>query len=127
MKNRLKTSKHTDDILNELEFKFNLPRNIILRISIALSLTDDNQQVKVFNDQQGLELSRSTLTGEFDSLFKGLISVKKRKKIDDNEYFKEMKYHCDRGVILLKNIYDFEGDLEKVIYNLCNLKSDKIT
>jgi len=119
MKNKLKTSKKTEEILNELEHKFNLPRNIILRYAISLSLSNDKQKVDFSRDSNGFELTRSTLTGEYDAIFKGLISVKKERKVEDDEFFKEMKYHADRGTIMLQNIYDFERNLEKTIKRLC--------
>ncbi len=118
MKNRLKTAKQTEEILNELEFKFKLPRNIILRFAISLSLSDDKQKIQFSKDSSGLELTRSTLTGEYDAIFKSLISIKKEKQIDDGEFFREMKLHVDRGTILLKNLYDFEGNIEKTILKL---------
>lgn len=121
MKNRLKTSKQTEDILNELEYKFNLPRNIILRYAISLSLVDDKSEIKIQSNSSGLELTRSTLTGEFDSIFKGIISIKKEKQIDDDEFFEDMKFHADRGTILLKNLYDFEGNIEKAIIRLSSM------
>lgn len=122
MKNRLKTSKQTEEILNEFEFKFGLPRNIVLRFAISLSLSNDIQEIQLPRDSLGLELTRSTLTGEYDAIFKGLISIKKEKQIDDDEFFKEMKYHSDRGIILLKNMYNFEGNFEKMISSLCKIE-----
>ena len=49
-------------------------------------------------DNNGLELNRQTITGEYDELYKCLIAMKENPHINDDEYFqKYIKAHLDRG------------------------------
>lgn len=120
MTTRVKTAKVTEEILNDLERRMHLGRNILARYAIVLSLKNPEEQIKYTRDKQGFELNRSTLTGDYDSIFKGLITVFLKENISDSKFLDEMKKHCDRGSILLKNIYDFEGNKEKTIKKLIN-------
>jgi len=117
---RLKTAKKTEDVLNELERKTNIKRNILARYAICISLIN-NDEVNYGKDKRGFELNLSTLTGDYDSIFKGLISLILKKEINDNEYINEIKKHCDRGSILLMKIYKITRNTNDFIMKLVNL------
>ncbi len=117
---RLKTSKKTKEIFEEVGKSTNLKPFALSKIAVALSLKDETSIDEYKNDDtNGLELQRATVTGEFDSIFKALIEVNLNRKITDDEYYPYyMKLHMDRGAELLANQYKYSGgNLEKFLKN----------
>ncbi|AEB76749.1 DndE family protein [Clostridium botulinum] len=118
---RLKTSKKTKEIFEVISKSSNLKPFALSKIAVSLSLSYSVSIEKYENtDINGLELQRSTVTGEFDSLFKALIETNLRRHINDDEYYPHfMKLHIDRGAELLYNNYKYSGgNLEKFLTNL---------
>ena len=70
-------------------------------------------------DNDGLELSRQTIFGDHDLLFKSLIISREDRSINEEEYFPSVvKAHLDRGAKLLED----EKRYTKDFYNhLCRL------
>ena len=117
---RLKTSKKTKEIFEEVGKSTNLKPFALSKIAVALSLKDEvSIDEYKNNDTNGLELQRATVTGEFDTIFKALIEVNLNRKITDDEYYPYyMKLHMDRGAELLQNQYKYSGgNLEKFLKN----------
>ena len=118
---RLKTSKRTKEIFEELGSSSNLKPFALSKIAVSISLNHETSILEYENkDTNGLELQRSTVTGEFDSLFKALIEINLGKHITDDEYYPTyMKLHMDRGAELLFNKYKYSGgNLEKFLTKL---------
>ena len=118
---RLKTSKKTKEIFEEVGKSSNLKPFALSKIAVALSLKEKNNIDEYKNDDaNGLELQRSTVTGEYDALFKALIEVDLNRNITDDEYYPYyMKLHMDRGAELLLNQYKYSGgNLEKFLNNV---------
>lgn len=117
---RLKTSKRTKEIFEEIGKSSNIKPFALSKISVSLSLKESTS-IREYenNDMNGLELQRSTVTGEFDALFKALIEVGLKQSITDDEYYPYyMKLHMDRGADLLYNLYKYSGgNLEKFLKN----------
>ena len=120
---RLKTSKKTKEIFEEIGRSSNLKPFALSKIAIALSLKD-KQNINEYNNEDfnGLELQRSTVTGDYDAIFKALIEMNLHCNISDDEYYPYyMKLHIDRGAELLYNQYKYSGgNLEKFLDNLLN-------
>lgn len=117
---RLKTSKKTKEIFEEVGKSTNLKPFALSKIAVALSLKDETSINEYKNDDtNGLELQRATVTGEFDFIFKALIEVNLNRNITDDEYYPYyMKLHMDRGAELLANQYKYSGgNLEKFLKN----------
>ena len=118
---RLKTSKKTKEIFEEIGASSNLKPFALSKIAISMSL-NHNAPIEEYisNDTNGLELQRATVTGEFDSIFKALIEMKLKRHISDDEYYPHfMKLHMDRGAELLLNKYKYSGgNLEKFLTRL---------
>ena len=123
---KLKTSKETMQIFEELGATIHLQPFALCKLSIALSVRDNvplgNDCFSTDND--GLELNRQTITGEYDDLFKALIIQHEGVRMTDDEYFpKYMKAHIDRGAQKLiaeykysnKGFYKHMLDLNKSI------------
>ena len=120
---RLKTSKKTKEIFEELGRSSNLKPFALSKIAVSLSLNYDEDIDNYENeDVNGLELQRSTVTGEYDAIFKALIEIKLNRNINDDEYYPHyMKLHIDRGAELLYNQYKYAGkNLEKFLNNALN-------
>lgn len=118
---RLKTSKKTKDIFEEIGKSSNLKPFALSKIAVSMSLNESTSILEYeSNDTNGLELQRVTVTGEFDSIYKALIEIKLGRHITDDEYYPHfMKLHMDRGAELLFNKYKYAGgNLEKFLTNL---------
>jgi DNA sulfur modification protein DndE len=119
---RLKTSKFTGEKLKQLQSTTNLTPNILVRIAIGLSLQQKGTPEVTLSDNNGLEFNRNTLTGEYDYIFKALITQHTNREINEEEYFPELfNAHLERGVRLLANEYQHAGNAEKLMINLLQL------
>ncbi len=119
---KLKTSKTTMEIFEEVGASVRLQPFALAKIAIALSIRDEKElsenDFKTNND--GLELNRQTITGEYDDVFKALIISRENKPLTDEEYFPlYLKAHLDRGAILLQAEYKYSGS--KFYQHLVNL------
>lgn len=123
MTNKLHTSRQTQQIFTSLGQSLNLPPYILSKLAIALSVREGKLFDADFEtDNDGLELSRQTIFGDHDLIFKMTIINTEQKMITDDVYFPFMvKAHLDRGAKLLNN----EKRYSKDFYNhLCNLDSN---
>jgi DNA sulfur modification protein DndE len=123
MTNKLHTSRQTQQIFTNLGQTLNLPPYILSKLSIALSVRVGKlKDVDFGADNDGLELSRQTIFGDHDLLFKEVIVNTEKKALTEEEYFPTIvKAHLDRGAKLLEN----EKRYSKDFYNhLCNLDAD---
>lgn len=120
MTNKLHTSIQTQEIFNSLSQSLGLQPFILSKLAIALSIRKGKILVEDFNtDNDGLELSRQTIFGDHDLLFKSLIISRENRSINEEEYFPSVvKAHLDRGAKLLED----EKRYTKDFYNhLCRL------
>lgn len=109
---KLKTSKSTMVIFEELGASIRLQPFALAKLALALSIRDETQlnDEDFRTDSEGLELNRQTITGEYDDLFKALIIYHTKRFLEDEEYFpKYMKAHLDRGASMLYNEYRYSG------------------
>lgn len=123
MTNKLRTSQATQTIFAALGQSLGLQPFILSKLSIALSIRKgqlNSDDMKT--DNNGLELSRQTIFGDHDLLFKSLIVNTERRSVSEDEYFPTLvKAHLDRGAKLLED----EKRYSKDFYNhLCNLDSN---
>ena len=119
---KLKTSKSTMVIFEELGASIRLQPFALAKLALALSIRDETQlnDEDFRTDSEGLELNRQTITGEYDDLFKALIIYHTKRSLEDEEYFpKYMKAHLDRGAGMLYNEYRYSGS--KFYKHLVNL------
>lgn len=114
---RLKTSTQTKDIFEELGSRMNLKPFALCKLAISMSLTNE-EPIENYKstDNNGLELNRQTITAQYDGLFKALLEQHAGKSLTDDEYFPtHAKLHIDRGAVMLKNRYNYSGNLEYFI------------
>ncbi|CAH2213357.1 DndE family protein [Tepidibacter aestuarii] len=123
---RLKTAKNTKEIFEEISSSSKLKPFALCKIAISLSLRDSNS-IDDFEDTDtnGLELQRSTVTGEFDTIYKALIEMNLQRHLTDDEYYPVYtKKHIDKGAQLLSKLYDYSGgNLEKFLKHVA-IKGD---
>lgn len=118
---RLKTSKKTKEIFEEIGASSNLKPFALSKIAVAMSINSPTPIEEYSNgDVNGLELQRSTITAEFDSMYKALIEMDLGRHISEDEFYPHyMKLHIDRGAELLSNGYKYSGgNLEKFLTQL---------
>lgn len=120
MTNKLHTSVQTQEIFNALGQSLGLQPFILSKLAIALSIRNGKIDIEDYKtDNDGLELSRQTIFGDHDLLFKSLIINREERAINEEEYFPSIvKAHLDRGAQLLRD----EKRYSKDFYNhLCRL------
>ena len=123
MTNKLHTSVQTQEIFIALGLSLGLQPYILSKLAIALSIRQgmlkkaDNE-----TDNNGIELSRQTIFGDHDLIFKTLIINCENKAMCEDDYFPgAVKAHLDRGAKLLED----EKRYSKDFYNhLCHLDTN---
>lgn len=109
---KLKTSKETMAVFEKLGSTIHLQPFALCKIAIALSLrsTSPLEKEDFSTNNDGLELNRQTITGEYDDLFKALIIDYTGKALSDEQYFpKYLKAHIDRGSKLMQAEYKYSN------------------
>ncbi len=109
---RLRTSKKTMEIFEELQKKTSLKPFALSKLAITLSLKEDFESLKFDTDSNGLELNKQTITGKYDIMYKCLIEKHYGQHLREEEYFpRYVKAHIDRGSIILHNEFRYAKDL----------------
>ena len=113
---KLKTSQKTQQIFAEIGKSTSLKPYTLVKHAIAWSLKEQGKITSFSSDNEGLELNRQTITGEYDDYFKVLIEQAEGRHLSNDEYFhKYIKAHIDRGAIILESRYKHAGDLDKYV------------
>ena len=113
---KLKTSQKTQQIFAEIGKSTSLKPYTLVKHAIAWSLKEQGKVTSFSSDNEGLELHRQTITGEYDDYFKVLIEQAEGRHLSNEEYFpKYIKAHIDRGAIILESRYKHAGDLDKYV------------
>lgn len=113
---RLKTSKRTQEIFQELESRTNYKPYTLVKHAIAWSLKENTSVKDFVSDADGLELNRQTITGDHEVYFKALIEQVEGRHLKEEEYFpKYVKAHIDRGSELLLDMYNHAGSVDKYV------------
>ena len=123
MTNKLHTSQKTQQIFASLGQSLNLQPYILAKLAIALSIKKGKLNENDYKaDNDGLELSRQTIFGEHDLIFKSLIINSEDKPMTEDVYFPDVvKAHLDRGAKLLED----EKRYSKDFYNhMCHLDNN---
>lgn len=110
---KIRTSKKTMSIFEEMAASTNYAPFILSKLSISLSIKNNIPLAEsdFQTDTNGLELNRQTITSEWDDLYKSLIMMSEKRYIEDDEYFqKYIKAHLDRGAKLLYSEYRYSND-----------------
>ena len=120
---KLHTSKATQEIFAKIGPNIGLQPFAMSKLAIALSIRQGKLSKDDFqNDNTGLELSRQTIFGDHDVIFKCLIVNEERRKITEEEYFPRIvKAHIDRGAKLLSNEVRYSKNL---FMSLCELDNN---
>lgn len=115
---RLKTSKTTGEILKNLNNATGLTWNILSRIAVSLSLNDPTPP-ELVEDKNGVDINRNTMTGEYDYIYKAMITQHAGRVITEDEYFPDLfNAHLERGIHLLDGEYKLAGNYEKLLISL---------
>ena len=113
---RLKTSRKTQQIFQELESRTNYKPYTLVKHAIAWSLREGTSVERFETDSDGLDLNRQTITGDHETYFKVLIEQVEGRHLSEEEYFpKYVKAHIDRGSELLLDMYNHAGSVDKYI------------
>jgi DNA sulfur modification protein DndE len=98
-----------------LKGKTGLTPNILLRIAVCYSLNEPSIPNPEVYDEEGQELNRYTLTGEWDCFYMGLL--RERLIADgldpERDLFPQFRAHLNRGVFSIfariKDLSDFQS------------------
>lgn len=115
--NRIRISQDTTRRLQMLKGKTGLTPNILLRLAFCFSLNDSKIPNPAEYDQEGQELNRFTLTGEWDTFFMGL--MKERCIADgldlEKDLLPQFRAHLNRGVFGIYGRIKDIGDVENLL------------
>lgn len=113
---RLKTSKKTQEIFQELESRTNYKPYTLVKHALAWSLNEMTSVENYESDSDGLDLNRQTITGDNETYFKVLIEQVEGRHLPEDEFFpKYVKAHIDRGSELLLDMFNHAGSVDKYI------------
>jgi DNA sulfur modification protein DndE len=116
---RLKTSKRTQEIFEELERRTNYKPYTLVKHAIAWSLREETSVDGYQSDSDGLDLNRQTITGDNEAYFKTVIELIEGRHLADEEFFPQyVKAHIDRGSKLLLDMYNHAGTVDKYIMHV---------
>lgn len=116
---RLKTSKQTQEILEELERRTNYKPYTLVKHAIAWSVAEKTSVENFISDSNGLDLNRQTITGDNEDYFKAMFELIEGKLLDEEEFFpKYVKAHIDRGSKLLLDMYNHAGSVDKYVLHI---------
>lgn len=116
---RLKTSKRTQEIFQELERRTNYKPYILVKHAIAWSVKENTSVENFKSDSDGLDLNRQTIVGDHEAYFKVLIEEVEKRHLSEDEYFPQyVKAHIDRGSELLLDMYNHAGSMDKYILHV---------
>ena len=110
---KIRTSKKTMNLFEEMAASTNYAPFILSKLSISLSIKSEIplNDMDFKTDTYGLELNRQTITAEWDDLYKCLIAMSEQRHIEDDEYFqKYIKAHLDRGAKMLYGEFKYNND-----------------
>lgn len=119
---RLKTSKLSKERLENLNSVLKMSSNaIILRYAIARSI---ECEINIYEDpdaevldNSGFEITRATLFGDNEVLYKALFGISYIDK--DETFFPTLtNMHIERGLKILERDYKYAGNKEKFIKNM---------
>ena len=113
---RLRTSKRTQEIFEELEARTNYKPYTLVKHAIAWSIKENTSVAGFKSDSDGLDLNRQTITGDNETYFKVLMEQVEGRYLPEEEFFPGyVKAHIDRGSKLLLDMYNHAGSVDKYI------------
>lgn len=116
---RLKTSRRTQEIFEELERRTNYKPYTLVKHAIAWSVAERTSVADFKSDSNGLDLNRQTITGENEEYFKAMFELIEGRFLEDEEFFPQyVKAHIDRGSKLLLDMYNHAGSVDKYILHV---------
>ncbi|MBQ6943025.1 MAG: DndE family protein [Ruminococcus sp.] len=116
---RLKTSKQTQEIFEELERRTNYKPYTLVKHAIAWSVAENTSVADFKSDSNGLDLNRQTITGDNEEYFKAMFELIEGRFLEEEEFFPQyVKAHIDRGSKLLLDMYNHAGNVDKYILHV---------
>lgn len=116
---RLRTSKRTQEIFEELEARTNYKPYTLVKHAIAWSIKENTSVAGFKSDSDGLDLNRQTITGDNETYFKILMEQVEGRYLPEEEFFPGyVKAHIDRGSKLLLDMYNHAGSVDKYILHV---------
>ena len=116
---RLRTSKRTQEIFEELEARTNYKPYTLVKHAIAWSIRENTSVADFKSDSDGLDLNRQTITGDNETYFKVLMEQGEGRYLPEEEFFPGyVKAHIDRGSKLLLDMYNHAGSVDKYILHV---------
>lgn len=116
--NRIHVGRDVDSRLRTLKTRTGLTPNLLCRLGLCLSLAETSvPDPELYNDGQGREFNRYTLTGQWDVLYMSLLRERLvQDKLDvETDLEAQFKAHLSRGVLLLYQRLKSLADLADII------------
>ncbi len=102
---RIRLSQDSTSKLKTFKGRTGLTPNIACRLALCISIADNKiPSLELYEDDTGQEINRYTFLGEHELI---LLSIFTQwchdHKIDNNDYYKYLHAHINRGVEMLTN------------------------
>lgn len=116
--NRIHVGRDVDLRLRSLKTRTGLTPNLLCRLGFCLSLAEAGvPDPDLYNEGQGREFNRYTLTGQWDVFYMSLLRERLvQDKLDvEADLEAQFKAHLSRGVLLLYQRLKSLADLDDII------------
>lgn len=115
--NRIRLSRTATTRLSMLKGRMGITPNILCRIGFCLSLNDPTIPDPENYDESGQEISRFTLTGEWDKFFVALLKERLLKDGLDlkKDLLPQFRAHVNRGAVALHDKVKKLEDLQELL------------
>lgn len=116
---RVRFCEEADQRLRQLKARTTLTPNLLCRVGFCLSLAEPMiPQVEQYPEDSQREISRYTLTGQYDAFFLALLRercIKDGLLAEDPVFEEQFRAHMNRGVLLLYQRVKSLPDLCKLV------------
>jgi DNA sulfur modification protein DndE len=101
--NKINLSADATSRLRSLRQRAQLTPNLLTRVALMLSLEEGSVAGVAVPDEDGMEMNRYTLTGDYDALFVALLraveeGAREGGALRDDELLMRLRTHLHRGV-----------------------------
>lgn len=123
--NRLTTSRLIEIKIIDLQHAFKMStKAAVMRLAIGVSLKKPSDPRKNMKPEElennGANYLISTITGEYEELYKMLLSRHLNSILNDSQFTNLIKAHVSRGINYLSSEYQLNGSGDKVISKIIN-------
>ena len=110
--NKIRLTKDASDRLKQLKARTGLTPNILSRLGLCLSLSEQAIPDPTHYPEEDREFNRYTLLGEWDDLYVALLKQRMiQDRLPEKEIEDQFRAHVNRGIVALSKLVKSLADL----------------